>query len=78
MGGDSAIPVRTRRVAGRIPQLRERSGPGAHEVAAALGISQSKIGRMESGHRAGGGVLVVTPSAWKSFLRSARDGRFDR
>ncbi|MBK0867120.1 MAG: helix-turn-helix transcriptional regulator [Saccharopolyspora sp.] len=51
MGESNAIPVRTRRVASRIRQLRERSGLSAQEVSQALGLSMSKISRMESGHR---------------------------
>lgn len=51
MGENNAIPVRTRRVASRIRQLRERSGLSAQEVSRALGLSMSKISRMESGHR---------------------------
>ncbi|GAB2683012.1 helix-turn-helix transcriptional regulator [Saccharopolyspora gloriosae] len=51
MSAGNAVPVRTRRVASRIRQLRERSGLGAQEVSQALGISMSKISRMESGHR---------------------------
>lgn len=51
MSTSSAVPVRTRRVASRLRDLRRRSGLSAPEVSQALGISMSKISRMESGHR---------------------------
>ena len=51
MSGRSGVPVRVRRVSSELRELRLRSGLGAEEVARALGISMSKLSRMESGQR---------------------------
>lgn len=51
MGGRTGVPVRVRRVSSELRELRLRSGLGAEEVATALGMSMSKLSRMESGQR---------------------------
>ncbi|MFR9731809.1 helix-turn-helix domain-containing protein [Saccharopolyspora sp. MS10] len=51
MSGGRAVPVRARRVASRLRDLRLRSGSTASEVARALGISPTKLSRMESAQR---------------------------
>ncbi|MBQ6643681.1 MAG: helix-turn-helix transcriptional regulator [Saccharopolyspora sp.] len=47
----NGIPVRVRRVSSELKELRLRSGLSAEEVASALGISMSKLSRMETGQR---------------------------
>jgi transcriptional regulator with XRE-family HTH domain len=51
MSGRVGVPVRVRRVSSELRELRLRSGLGAEEVAGALGMSMSKLSRMESGQR---------------------------
>ncbi|WP_093423891.1 helix-turn-helix domain-containing protein [Saccharopolyspora flava] len=51
MSGRVGVPVRVRRVSSELRELRFRSGLGAEEVAGALGMSMSKLSRMESGQR---------------------------
>lgn len=51
MVAHNGIPVHTRRVSSRLRELRQRSGLTEKEVSRALGISMSKVSRMESGHR---------------------------
>lgn len=51
MSGRVGVPVRVRRVSSELRELLLRSGLGAEEVAGALGMSMSKLSRMESGQR---------------------------
>lgn len=51
MSDRAGVPVRVRRVSSELRELRFRSGLGAEEVARALGMSMSKLSRMESGQR---------------------------
>lgn len=51
MGSRVGVPVRVRRVSSELRELRLRSGLGAEEVSAALGMSMSKLSRMENGQR---------------------------
>jgi transcriptional regulator with XRE-family HTH domain len=46
-----SVPVRVRRVSGELRELRLRHGLGAHDVARSMGISPSKLSRMERGNR---------------------------
>lgn len=50
-GFSGGVPVRVRRVSSELRELRLRSGLGAEEVSTALGISMSKLSRMENGQR---------------------------
>lgn len=52
MGTRNGVPVHTRRASSRLRELRQRSGFTEKDVSRALGISMSKVSRMESGHRA--------------------------
>lgn len=45
------VPVRVRRVSGELRELRHRHGLAADEVARALGMSVSKLSRLENGIR---------------------------
>ena len=45
------VPVRVRRVSSELRELRLRSGLAAEEVARSLGMSMSKLSRMETGQR---------------------------
>ena len=45
------VPVRVRRVSGELRELRQRHGLAADEVARALGMSVSKLSRLENGIR---------------------------
>lgn len=45
------VPVRVRRVSGELRELRQSNGLAADEVARALGMSVSKISRLENGIR---------------------------
>ncbi|MGJ7906530.1 helix-turn-helix domain-containing protein [Actinopolyspora sp. H202] len=47
----SGIPARVRRVSGELRELRARNGLSAAEVSRSLGISMSKLSRMETGTR---------------------------
>ena len=49
MGEHAPVPVRVRRVSGELRELRRRHGLAGEEVAGALGISVSKLSRMENG-----------------------------
>lgn len=49
--GYKGMPVRVRRVSSELKELRLRSGLSGEEVAAALGMSMSKLSRMETGQR---------------------------
>ncbi|MCX2732384.1 helix-turn-helix transcriptional regulator [Saccharopolyspora sp. NFXS83] len=49
--GHKGMPVRVRRVSSELKELRLRSGLSGEEVAAALGMSMSKLSRMETGQR---------------------------
>ncbi|GAA4848365.1 helix-turn-helix transcriptional regulator [Saccharopolyspora rosea] len=51
MGGRTGVPVRVRRVSSELRELRLRSGLAAEEVARSLGMSMSKLSRMETGQR---------------------------
>ncbi len=51
MGTRNGVPVHTRRASSRLRELRQRSGFTEKDVSRALGISMSKVSRMESGHR---------------------------
>jgi transcriptional regulator with XRE-family HTH domain len=51
MNGRTGVPVRVRRVSSELRELRLRSGLGAEEVAGALGMSMSKLSRIENGQR---------------------------
>lgn len=62
----NGIPVRVRRVSSELKELRLRSGLSAEEVASALGISMSKLSRMESGQR---GLCVDDVSALLGLYR---------
>lgn len=62
----NGIPVRVRRVSSELKELRLRSGLSAEEVASALGISMSKLSRMETGQR---GLCVDDVSALLGLYR---------
>lgn len=49
MGEHAAVPVRVRRVSGELRELRRHHGLAGEEVAKALGISVSKLSRVENG-----------------------------
>lgn len=51
MAGRVGIPVRVRRVSSELKDLRLRNGLKAEEVARSLGMSMSKLSRMETGQR---------------------------
>ena len=49
MGEHAPVPVRVRRVSGELRELRRRHGLAGEAVAGALGLSVSKLSRMENG-----------------------------
>lgn len=51
MSERAGVPVRVRRVSSELRELRFRRGLAAEEVARSLGMSMSKLSRMESGQR---------------------------
>lgn len=82
MGRRQGVSVRQRRVSAELRALREKRGLSCREVAAALGCSESKISRMETGERglyvddvaAILGALHVPAGYRNELLALVRDG----
>lgn len=51
MAEEIAVPVRVRRVANELRELRRRCGLTGDEVAQSLGMSAAKLSRLERGYR---------------------------
>lgn len=67
MAKRKGVSVRQRRVSGQLRALREERGLSCKNVADALGCSESKISRMETGER---GLYVDDVAAIMGFLRA--------
>ena len=67
MARRKGVSVRQRRVSRELRSLREERGLSCKDVALALGCSESKVSRMETGER---GLYADDVAAILGFLRS--------
>lgn len=68
------VPARVRRVSSELRELRLRNGLGAEEVSSALGMSMSKLSRMETGQR---GLQVDDVAALLGLYRVRAERRVE-
>ncbi|HEX2132700.1 MAG TPA: helix-turn-helix transcriptional regulator [Actinophytocola sp.] len=71
-GGGAARPTRRRQLGGELRQARELVGMSGRELASRIGVSQSKVSRIESGHAT---PTVLEVSRWADEVGATTERR---